>query len=176
MPRSPHYAGQCRYELHDNDCRHFVNGLVNYTTGFERSTLHLLRHRYAIKCEEEQRLAAANRASSGAVADGSQGQMVHHHMAATASLTLPTFAIPDSDLGSAESLAAPASLSTPVHHSVSGVSTASMAGDDAATSGVESTVTSKRKGKVPAVWQRPIVTSLQVRKKNMRCTCHCLAC
>eukprot|EP00883_Tetradesmus_obliquus_P002834 jgi/Sobl393_1/13051/SZX69798.1 len=32
------------YTLHDNDCRHYVNSLVQYATGVERSTQHLKRH------------------------------------------------------------------------------------------------------------------------------------
>eukprot|EP00879_Flechtneria_rotunda_P004631 GHRR01004889.1.p1 GENE.GHRR01004889.1~~GHRR01004889.1.p1 ORF type:complete len:785 (+),score=318.55 GHRR01004889.1:460-2814(+) len=36
--------GSLLYTLHDNDCRHYVNSLVQYATGVERSTQHLKRH------------------------------------------------------------------------------------------------------------------------------------
>ncbi|KAF6258769.1 hypothetical protein COO60DRAFT_1516719 [Scenedesmus sp. NREL 46B-D3] len=36
--------GSMMYTLHDNDCRHYVNSLVQYATGVERSTQHLKRH------------------------------------------------------------------------------------------------------------------------------------
>lgn len=46
------------YELHKSDCRHFVNSLVQYTTGVERATTSALRHQWA---KNKQRYGLASR-------------------------------------------------------------------------------------------------------------------
>lgn len=47
--RSFNAAQALRYELHRNDCRHYVNSLVRYATGLEGSTAALKRAHYARK-------------------------------------------------------------------------------------------------------------------------------
>lgn len=37
---------QTEYELHRSDCRHYVNSLVQYTTGVEAATSTALRHQW----------------------------------------------------------------------------------------------------------------------------------
>jgi len=43
------------YELHNNDCRHYVNKLVTFTTGFEKASTVLTRH--ALRARKEGKLS-----------------------------------------------------------------------------------------------------------------------